>query len=127
MASNIGDWMVGEIIDTLMIATQTPHIALHTAAVGDAGGGTEVAGDTYVRLPMAMDAEAARGTANTAAEEWAEAGAEWGTVGWVGIWDALSGGNLIAWGAVTTAKLITIGDTAIIAIGALTLTFTATP
>ena len=129
MASNIGDYLAHVIINDLIIATLTPHLSLHTAAVGDHGTGTEVTGDTYVRKDLTLDAEieGARHTHNTAEIAYVEAGASWGTVGWVGIWDAVTAGGLIAWGAVTTPKLITIGDTAIVAAGALTLTFVATP
>jgi hypothetical protein len=38
-----------------------------------------------------------------------------------GLFDASSGGSLIAWGALTTAKPVTNGDTASFAAGALTL------
>ena len=80
-----------------------------------------------MREDLVLDAAATRHTHNTAEIAFVEAGASWGTVGWVGIWTAATAGSLIAWGAVTTPKLITIGDTAIVAVGALALTFVATP
>jgi len=47
---------------------------------------------------------------------------DWGTVTHIGIWDASSGGNLIAWGALSVNKTITNGDTFIISSGSLEIT-----
>lgn len=46
----------------------------------------------------------------------------WGTVTHIGIWDAASGGNLVAWGALSVNKTITNGDTFIISANSLDIT-----
>ena len=56
-------------------------LALFTAAPSDSGGG-----------------------------EFPTATANYGQVGWVGVFDASSSGNLLAWAALTTAKTIETGD-----------------
>ena len=40
----------------------------------------------------------------------AASGGNWGTIGWIGIMDASSGGNMIIHSALTTAKAINDGD-----------------
>ena len=45
-----------------------------------------------------------------AAVEFVTATGAWGTVTHVGIFDAASSGNLIAWAALTTSKAVTSGD-----------------
>lgn len=46
----------------------------------------------------------------------------WGVVTYVGIWDALSGGNLLAFQVLNASQTINIGDTLSFAVDALTVT-----
>ena len=48
--------------------------------------------------------------------------ANWGTISHFGVWDAVTAGNFLGSGAVTTAKAVTSGDTARFAANALTIT-----
>lgn len=105
----------------------TIYIALFTAAPTDAGGGTEVVGGSYARAAVTNDATnfpaAVAGVkANGVAINFAQATAAWGTVVAFGIFDALSGGNLLFWGNLTTPKTVQSGDTPNFSIGALTIT-----
>ena len=133
MASNIADFLASELIDHFLRNSAysppaTVYVGLFTSAVGDDWTGTEVSGGDYVREAIAFDASAGgRVTQNTALVTFTEASALWGEVGWVGLHDAETVGNGLAWGAVDTAKTIDDGDTAKIAAAALTFTFTATP
>jgi hypothetical protein len=48
---------------------------------------------------------------NAAAIEFAAAsGGDWGTIGWAAIFDASTGGNMIAWAPLTVSKAINDGD-----------------
>jgi hypothetical protein len=78
-------------------------IGLFTVAPTDAGGGTEVTGGAYARVQVANNATqwpAASGgsKSNANAINFAQASADWGTVVAFGIFDALTSGNLLAWG-----------------------------
>ena len=85
------------------------HIALYTASPSDPGGGTEVTGGGYTRQAVTFTVSG-NTASNTAAIEWPVATAGYGTVTDVGVFDAASGGNLIAYAALTTSKAIDTGD-----------------
>lgn len=104
-------------------------VGLYTAAPTDAGGGTEVSTTStgYARKSTAAaDWTAASGNpasaSNANAITFATASGSWGTVTHFGLFDAASGGNMLRWGALGTAKAIGSGDTASFAAGALTIT-----
>ena len=92
------------------------HIALLTADPTDTGSlASEVSGGSYARYAIGTAAtfwSAASGgaTSNAAVVEFTAATGTWGTVTHVALCDALSGGNVIAWGTITTPKLIESGD-----------------
>jgi hypothetical protein len=85
------------------------HVALYTAAPSDTGGGTEVSGGAYARQSVAFTVSGNTAT-NSAALEYPTATASYGTVTHVGVFDASTGGNLIAYAALTTSKSIDTGD-----------------
>lgn len=95
------------------------HVALFTAAPGEAGGGTEVTGGSYARVANAPGdanwAATAAGngtTSNAVAVTFPAPTANWGSVTHWGIFDAASGGNLLIYAALTTPKTINNGDAA---------------
>ena len=85
------------------------HIALYTASPSDPGGGTEVSGGGYARQAVTFTVSG-NTASNNAAIEWPVATAAYGTVTDVGVFDASTGGNLIAYAALTTSKAIDTGD-----------------
>lgn len=97
------------------------YLALYTVAPTDTGGGTEVSGTAYVRKAATFTVSG-NTASNSAAVEWPTAGGSWGTVVAVGVFDALSGGNLIAYGDLTTSKTIDTGDVFRIPAGDLDIT-----
>lgn len=100
-------------------------VGLFTATPGDAGGGTEVTGGSYARkATTGTDWAVASGgaTSNAAVLTFPTPSAPWGTVGWFGLFDASTSGNLLRWAALTTAKDIGAGDVASFPIGNLVLT-----
>jgi hypothetical protein len=107
----------------------TVHVALFTAAPGDAGGGTECSGGAYARTGVTNNATnfpAASGTpvlkSNGTAITFPKATASWGTVTAFGLFDAANAGNLLYWGSLTTPRAVAIDDTPSFAAGALTIT-----
>lgn len=97
------------------------YVALFTAAPGEAGGGTELSGNGYARQSVTFSVTNDTAT-NTAAIEFPVATANWGTITHIAVTDALTGGNQIAYAALTTAKAIDTGDILRIPAGDLDIT-----
>lgn len=85
------------------------YVGLFTAAPSDTGGGTEVSGGSYARQTVALSVSGNLAT-NPAAVEWPTATADWGTITHVAVFDALSGGNMLVYAALTASKTIATGD-----------------
>ncbi len=85
------------------------YIGLFTVAPSDAGGGTEVSGGSYARKSVAFTVSGNLAT-NSAAVEFDVATADWGTITSVAVFDAVSGGNMIAYATLTASKTISNGD-----------------
>jgi hypothetical protein len=92
-------------------APSTHYLALFTAAPGETGGGTEVttSGTAYVRKAVAFTTTG-NTTSNSAAVEFPTATATFGTVTHVGVFDAVSSGNLMAYATLSSSKAIATGD-----------------
>lgn len=97
------------------------YLALYTVAPSDTGGGTECSGTSYARQSFTMTVSGNTAT-NGANIEFPVAGSSWGTLVAVGVFDALTGGNLIAYGNLTTSKTIDTGDVFRIPAGDLDIT-----
>ena len=93
-------------------APSTLYVALYTSAPSDTGGGTEVSGGGYVRKTSTFNVSGTNPTtaSNAGAVEYPTATANYGTVVAVGIFDALSSGNLLAYANLTTSKVVSTGD-----------------
>jgi hypothetical protein len=102
-------------------APSNVYLGLYTATPNDAGGGTELSGSGYARQAMAMSVSGNTAT-NSAAEEFATATGSWGTITHVGLFDAASSGNLMAYGALSASKAIATGDVFRIPAGDLDIT-----
>lgn len=93
-------------------APGTLYVALYTVAPTDTGGGTEVTGGSYARQSGAFTVSGTNPTqaSNSAAIEYPTATANYGTVVAVGIFDASSSGNLLAYANLTASKVVSTGD-----------------
>jgi len=103
------------------------YVGLFTAAPSDAGGGTEVTGNGYARVATGTISVSGTDTTatNSAAIEFAAAsGGNWGTITHAAIFDASTGGNMLAWAALTTSRTINSGDVFRIPASSLTVTLT---
>jgi hypothetical protein len=100
------------------------YLGLFTDATGIANDQptTEVTGNGYARIPVTFGAAASGSTSNTADASFAAATGPWGTVNYVGVFDAATGGNLLVWTALTTSK--TIGNTDVFKFNASSLSVT---
>lgn len=87
------------------------YLALFTSNPAEDGSGTEVSGTGTAYARQSVSFTVSGNTAsNSAAVEFPTATASYGTVTHVGVYDASSGGNLIAYAALTTSKAIDTGD-----------------
>lgn len=138
------DYLENKLADHLFRTTTftqptTIAIALYTAAPGETGGGTEVTGGSYARVSNnpananwngthGNTTGASSGTggqvSNAGALTFPAPSANWGSVTHFAILDATSGGNMLIYGALTTAKTVNNGDPApSFQAAALTVTF----
>ena len=87
------------------------YLALFTSNPADDASGTEVStsGTAYARQSAAFTVSGDTAS-NSAAIEFPTATASFGTVSHVAVFDAASGGNLIAYAALTSSKAIDTGD-----------------
>jgi hypothetical protein len=92
-------------------APGTLYLALHTANPDEDGSGAEVStvGTAYARQTVAFTVSGNTAT-TSGAVEYSTATANFGTVTHVGVWDASTSGNLLAYAALTSSKTIETGD-----------------
>jgi hypothetical protein len=93
-------------------APTTLYVALYTVAPTDTGGGTEVSGGGYVRRSSTFNVSGTNPTTatNPSAIEYPTATADLGTIVAVGILDASSSGNLLAYANLDASKTVETGD-----------------
>ena len=125
--AGFSDFLENKILDHIFngsaYSTPPKYVALFTAAPSDSGGGTEVSGNDYARKLHSVWSVASGGsTHNTGAITFVAASGSWGTVTHFGIFDSLSGGNLLGWGALAVSKVVASGDVVSFADSALTIT-----
>lgn len=124
----IGNWFKGTAFPT---APANLYVALYTAAPGEASAsGTEVTGGAYGRQPVSVAAGSwaapsasgnAQQTSNSGAISFPTATATWGTVvGWA-LYDAVTAGNEVYYGALTSNQTVNSGGTASFAAGQLVI------
>ena len=98
------------------------YVGLYTTDPTDANTGTEVSGGSYARTAVTFGAPSDGVSTNSAAVEFPQATGSWGTVGWIGILDASTSGNLLYHTALDASKTIASGDIFKIATGSLSVT-----
>ena len=122
--ANMSDYLEVKLLNETLngvafTAVDNPYISLHTADPTDAGTGAEVSGGSYARVASSF--ATASGTSGSVVSD-ATATADWGTVGWIGLWDAASSGNLLYHTALDAPKTIDSGDIFKITAGNLSVT-----
>jgi len=115
--AGFSDYLEDKVLDHVFggnayTAPATLYVALYTVAPDDTGGGTEVTGGSYVRQSGTFTVSGTNPTtaSNSAAIEYPTATDNYGTVVAVGILDASSSGNLLAYANLDTSKSVTTGD-----------------
>jgi hypothetical protein len=125
---SFSDYLENEILDHVLGSAYTQptiYIGLGTGA-SDTGLTGEPGSGNYAREAHASWTSASsRTTSNSGAITFNTASGSWGTLSHYGIFDASSGGNLLAWGTLDTAKTVVSGNTPSIADGEIDISFNA--
>jgi len=108
--------------NTTYTSVATVYVSLWTSDPTDAGSGTEVSGGSYARTAVTFAAPSNGVSTNSADVTFPTATASWGTVGWIGINDAATSGNLLYHSPLDTSKTIDTGDIFKISSGNLSVT-----
>jgi len=95
--------------NTAYTSPTTVYVGLFTTDPTDAGSGTEISGGSYARQSASFTVSGNAATTD-AAIEFPTATATWGSITHIGIFDALTTGNLLAHSSLTAAKTIESGD-----------------
>jgi hypothetical protein len=123
MASGKSDYLENGLLNHIFNGASmtspgaTLYVSAHTAAVADDGSGAEVStsGTAYAReavtknttnFPTTSTGTISNGTAIT----FDVATGNWGTVTSIGIWDAITAGNLLYWGDLTASQTVNTGN-----------------
>lgn len=125
-----GNYWENEILDHIFgkgsYAPPTIHVGLSTADPTDDGSGlAEPSGSGYARVSTSSsDWNTASGgkTANANDITFPEATGSWSTITHFALFDAASGGNMLAHGSLSASKVISNGDTAKFVAGDLDVT-----
>ena len=108
--------------NTTYTSVATVYVSLWTSDPTDAGSGTEVSGGSYARTAVTFAAPSNGVTTNNADVTFPTATGSWGVVGWIGINDAATSGNLLYHSPLDTSKTIDSGDIFKISTGNLSVT-----
>lgn len=113
MAGNLTNYLENKLLDHFLGTTSysmpTVYVGLFTVAPNDAGGGTEVTGGSYARQTATFSAAASGATSNNANIDFT--GMPACTTVAIALFDALTSGNMLLWGTLTTNKTTDAGDT----------------
>ena len=120
MAGNLSNYLENKILDHFLGTTSYTmpadvYVALYTAAPNDAGGGTEATGGSYARQIATFSSASGGATSNDSNIDFASMPAS--TIVAIGVHDALTSGNLLVWGTLSSNKALDAGDTLRIATG----------
>ena len=126
MASEMSTYLQDKVVNlSLRNTSYTPpttvYVGLFTSTVTAGGSGTEVSGGSYARTSATFSASSSGATANSADITFPTATASWGTVTYVGLYDASSAGNLLYFTPLDVSKTIDSGDIFKITTGNLTV------
>ena len=120
MAGGLSNYLADKINDGIHGGPDYTHLtttyfALMTVMPTASGGGTEVSGGSYARKSFTNNSTnwpASSGQTKTNANviDFGTATANWGTILGVAEYDASSGGNLLAFGPLTSSRIVNNGD-----------------
>jgi hypothetical protein len=125
--SEMSNYLENALINVTLRATAytaptTVYVALFTTDPTDAGSGTEVTGGSYARTSVTFAAPSNGVTTNNADVTFPTCTSSWGVVTHLGIYDALTTGNLLYHTPLDSSKTVDSGDVFKILSGNLSVT-----
>jgi hypothetical protein len=115
MANNLSNFAENKLLDHILgtgaYTMPNVYVALYTTDPTDADTGVEVTGGAYARQAVTFSVASGGATSNSAKVTFPTATASWGTITHIGLRDALTGGNLLWHGALSTSKAVAVDDT----------------
>ena len=113
---SFSDYLENELLDHIFNSSYSPlatvYLGLSTAdPLDDAGGLAEPSGNGYVRKAIGFSAASSRKVIQNGVVQYDQASGAWGTLTHWAIFDAESGGNMLAHGALSTSKAVVSGNT----------------
>lgn len=124
--SALTDYSENLVLDWLMNTNSVTrptawYVGLFTAEPGEAGGGTEVSTGSYARQAVTFGSSSGGQVQNTNTVTFTASGAAYGTVGFVALFDAVSGGNMLWYGSLLSAVVLDDRDSLVFSTGEITL------
>ena len=133
--SAASNYLENKVLDHVLTATTytapaTRYLALFNNTSGNAATNleagtltdeTSTSATAYIRKAVTFAAASSGTSATNATVTFDAATANWGTITHVAVMDAVSAGNVLFYGAVTTSKTIETGDTFQVSSGNLTV------
>ena len=123
--SELSNYLEDKLLDHVLrnvsySSPTTTFIGLYTSNPDEDNSGSEVSGGSYARQVLSVTTASGGIVTSSADVTFPQATASWGTISHIGVLDALSGGNLLMYTALTTSKTIDEGDILKISTGSLT-------
>jgi len=123
----LSDYAENEMLDHMLgtgsfSAPANVFLSLWTSDPTDDGSGNELSGDGYARQDINFGAASSGVATSSGVVTFPTATGSWGSITHIGIFDAVSSGNLLFHGALSASKTIGSGDVMQIANGAITIT-----
>lgn len=126
---SLSDYLENKVLDHIFgVASYSPpatvYLALSTADPTEDGSGlAEPSGNNYARKAITFGVAAARMISQNADVTFNQATGPWGTITHYALFSAASGGNMMAYGQLTTAKQVVAGNTPKVANGEVDVSF----
>ena len=127
---SISDFLENELLDHIFNAAYSSpanvFLGLSTADPLDTGAGlSEPAAGAYSRVTITFSTAASRAIAQKAKVTFSQATGSWGTLTHWGLFDTVSGGNMLAHGSLTVSKAVVSGNTPSVATNEVSVSYTA--
>ena len=125
--AELSNYLENKLLDHILknvsyTSPTTVYVGLFLTDPTDAGSGTEVSGGSYARKTLSVTTASGGVVTSSADVTFDQSTGNWGTVAYIGLFDAITSGNLLMHTALTTSKVIETGDIFKIPSGNLTAT-----
>ena len=124
--SNFSKYLRNKMLDSTLrnipYVSTAVYLALYTATPTESSAGTELLATGYTRLPISFGAPVDGIISNNADVTFPITTVSWGDIKGIGIFNALTGGDLLYYGDLTTTRTVTTGTQLIFQTGQLQIT-----